>query len=133
MIIILFLNIFFKEIEGKIVYKNSYPEDLVYHGTQFQSGIIGNNYKEVTEWRKDFYYKYNVDNACYINSRISNVLIYPSSNLDVGNNITVYYNVLFPNYSVVFKCNSIYFIINCIPIIILLIIFFFLKTKRTVK
>jgi len=129
-IIILFLNTFLEETEGEIIYIEAYQEHLIYPNSRFSGGILGKDYVEKSIWREEVYYKYTVDGIDYKNSRISNVLIFPSCNFKYGDKVTVYYNTLMPKYSLIFKCNVIYFFINFIPIIILFASIVFFEKKN---
>lgn len=122
MLMILISNNFLKKTDGEILFFNVYQEHLIYPSAPFEGGLISKGYTERNFWREDIYYKYTVDNIDYANSRKSNVLIFPSFNYKYGDTLAIYYNILIPKCSVIFKCNAVYFLINLIPIIILFII-----------
>ena len=130
MIIVLFINIFLKETSGEIISFNKYIEKVIDEPHRGEGGWNNKGYIERKIWRVDLYYKYTVDGVNYSASRISNVLIFPNIEFITGNAITVYYNKLFPKYSLVFKCNYLYFIINLFPIIIILCITILLIQKN---
>ena len=121
MIMILFLNIFLKETSGEIIYFNKYQEKVIDQPARFEGGLVNKGYIERNIWKIDLNYKYTVDGINYSNSRISNVLIFHDIEFIRGNAITVYYNKIIPKYSLVYKCNYVYFIINFPPIILLFI------------
>jgi hypothetical protein len=130
MIIVLFLNFFLKETSGKIIYFNKYQEKVIDQPARFEGGLINKGYIERNIWKTDLNYKYTVDGITYSNSRISNVLIFPDIEFISGNTITVYYNKIIPKYSLAYKCNFVYFIINLLPILLFLPILFAQKYKR---
>jgi hypothetical protein len=131
MIIVLLINIFLKETSGEIISFNKYTEKIIVEPSRYGGGIRNDKgYVERDVWRINLLYKYNVDGITYSNSRISNVLIFPNIEYIKGNPITVYYIKLFPKYSLVFKCNYLYFIFNLFPIIILCIIILLIYKKN---
>jgi len=136
MLIVLFSNIFLKETSGEIISFNKYIDKIIVEPSRGSGGGSIRNDKGYIEkdiWRIDLLYKYTVNDITYSNSRISNVLIFPNIEYIKGDPITVYYNKLFPKYSLVFKCNYIYFIINLFPIIILCIIILLIHKKNNKK
>jgi hypothetical protein len=124
MITVLFINIFLKETSGEIILYDKYIEKVIDKSTRFEGGLINKGYTVRNIWKIDLYYNYTVDGITYSNSRISNVLIFPNIEFIKGNAITVYYNKLIPKYSLVYKCDYLYFILNLLPIITLCIIIF---------
>ena len=79
-------------------------------------------------------YRYEVNQKIYENNKISNVIVFP----EIKQNdriINVYYNRFINRYSVLFKCNFKYFLINSIPlyIIILLIIYYKKRNLKNIK
>ncbi|MCL1928044.1 MAG: hypothetical protein FWG07_04530 [Treponema sp.] len=125
LMIIIISNIFTKEIYGEIVNEHNYLEKIVwFHKGQYSSEKMP---KEEDVLRKDVYYKYIVNDNEYINKRITNIIIFPNNNFTVGEKIKVYYNKYFPKYSILYKWNALYFILNCIPLILLICIYFLLR------
>jgi hypothetical protein len=132
MIIVLFLNVFLKETSGEILFYNKYQEKVIDAPARFEGGIRNRGYIERDIWKIDLNYKYTVDDNIYLNSRISNVLIYPDIELISGKTITIYYNRIIPKYSLLYKCDYIYFLINILPIIIIFVIILLIQ-KYTIK
>jgi hypothetical protein len=127
MIMVLFLNIFLDEASGEIYYYNKYQEKVIDGHTRFGGGLKDKGYVERNIWKTDLYYKYTVNGNTYSNSRVSNILIFPGTEFIIGNTVTVYYNKIIPKYSLLYKCNYVYFLINIIPIAILLVIIILIK------
>ena len=125
LLIIIISNIFTKEIYGEILYEHNYLEKIVwFHKGQYSSEKMP---KEEHVLRKDVYYKYIVNENEYINKRITNILIFPNINITVGEKIKVYYNKYYPKYSILYIWNALYFILNCIPLLLLICIYFIIR------
>jgi len=123
-------NFFLIETQGELFEIRKHKETVAYPAGKFQNNISGRGYVEKEITKNIIYYNYTIDGNKYVNSKISNVLIIPNLDLNVDENITVHYNVLFPKYSILFKCNILYFLINSIPIFLLIILIFYLKKKN---
>jgi hypothetical protein len=117
---IMIFNITLKETRGEIVNIHEYEETYIYPRMTH----------EVREWRKDIYYQYDARGIKYTGKRISNLLIFPDLDIALNGKTTVYFSPLFPGYSVLFKGDPVYNFYNIIPIIILGIIMYIIKTKN---
>ena len=125
MLFVIVNNLFLKETNGEIIFIKNYQEHIVRAPTKFENSG-GKGYIEYDVWRKDIYYTYRVNNTDLSNSTISNILIYPNKEYTTGQKVIVYYNIIFPKYSILFKCNTTYFVANIIPLSICIVIYIFL-------
>ena len=122
-------NIFLEKAEAIII------------GTQFSSEIYYRNPNRYSYGAKPtthihYYpktlYKYEVNGKVYEKSKKSNVIIF-KNNLDGkhdGDKIIVYYCKIFNGYSILFKCNFKYFLINSIPLYAVLFFAFYYFKKN---
>jgi hypothetical protein len=121
------MNLMSLETNGKIIGTN-YVSETYYT----QTGRLFNYIARKGLWQSHTTtYKYEVNNRTYESTQFSNVLIYPNIMQD-ENNVTVYYNRYINKYSLLYKCNLKYFLINLIPFYILTIITLYYK-KRYIK
>jgi hypothetical protein len=120
---VLVFNRFLNETYGEVINIHTYEETYIYP----------NRGRRLTYNFRDTYYQYIINGEKYIGKRISNLLIFPDFNNWKNEKITVYYNTVFPKYSILFKGNPEYIFYNSIPIIILLIISYFIKKKYNLQ
>jgi hypothetical protein len=127
LVITLISNLFMKRIDGEIISEYVYTEHLIwFYKGRFYSGKLP---MEEDVLRKDIYYKYNVNQKEFVSKRIVNILIFPNLSFNIGDKVSVYYNIIIPKYSVLYKWNILFFIYNIIPLIILIIINIILRNK----
>ena len=74
-------------------------------------------------------YRYEVNQKIYENIKFSNVLIFPKISQE-GQNVIVYYNKFIHGYSVLYKCDLKYFVVNLIPFYIIIIIALYYKSRH---
>jgi hypothetical protein len=120
---IIIFNGFLNETYGEVTNIHEYEETYV---QPYRSRTTKQNFR-------DIYYQYTVNGEKYIGKRISNLLIFPDLYNWKNKKIIVYYNNLFPKYSILFKGNPEYIFYNFIPVIILFIILYFIKKKNNIQ
>jgi hypothetical protein len=113
------MNNLTKETVGTIIYFNEHEETYIhpYRNRQTRNREI------------DIFYQYNVGDKKYTGKRMSYLIIFPEMDLQMNKSISVYYNRIFPKYSVLFRGNNVYYFYNVIPLIILEVIRYIIKRK----
>jgi hypothetical protein len=117
------MNILTKETMGTIIYFNEHDETYIhpYRGSK------------TTSREMDIFYQYTIGDKKYTGKRISYLIIFPSMDLQTNKAIVVYYNKIFPKYSVLFKGNNEYYFYNMTPLIVLEIVRQIIKRKIGVR
>jgi hypothetical protein len=120
---IIIFNSFLNETYGEVTNIHAYEETYI---QPYRSRTSKHDFR-------DIYYQYTINGEKYIGKRISNLLIFPDLYNWKNKKIIVYYNNLFPKYSILFKGNPEYIFYNSIPVIILFIISYFIKKKYNLQ
>jgi hypothetical protein len=131
MILIIPLSFFYKETDGMITNVETKRELREFKAGRHQSGQYGYVYRWTTI--TNVYYKYKTGNTEYYNNRMGNILIFPTLEYNINDNVKVYYNFLWPEKSILFKLNVKYYFINMIPLAIMIIAYILLYNNKIKK